>query len=327
MTTITRIKARVSADLPVLTDAYGIIDDPQMGMFLRRLEQAGHTLTDTQLGALRDFFDTGRESGWIGKILYLLPFTGTAPEHAAIPMVDRFHAHAPLTNTGTADPIPADALTMTEAGYIAGTKPWAAGKCLAAPLTAADLFHKTPQSANRRNGNYGIIWIGRVTSRDGSKIARIAGAATSSAAENYLGLGTQGEYLRKCMGREIKSDTAGATIAQGDVSTLTEHVGHFYATSRNIFRYAVRKQLADTPAFNDETAARPDCATLHDTAAEERWGINASFNAAAGTATFSDTSVGLETRLIAWTDGTLDETDTASMLPVLRKLLAALGKI
>lgn len=334
MTTITKISGTVNADLPVLTKNYGIVSNTEEGVFLSELEKAGQILDTTGRTAVREFFDAGKRSGWLSKLLYVLPFVGNRafPSAAAVPMIDRFHGYEPLTFGKSGEGLLEDvdfsaAIATSSSGNITGVKPWATDTCIVAPLTSYDLFAKCKGCANVGNGNYGVIWYGSIASWETGKTGRFAGAGTDTAAENYLGISTEGHFFQKLMGRDIRSADAGSAITAGGFHLLSEDIAD-RTYGKNITKYRLRAWTITTATeVADETAERDSVTSVPESLKSTRWGINAHWNNAANKVTHSLISTDIETRFLAWHDGTLDASDEATFLPALRKLLSAFGKL
>lgn len=331
MTTITRLKGTVNADLPVLTKSYGIVENTQEGLFLAALERTGMTLDQTGRGAVGEFYAEGARRGWLSKILYALPFICDAdhPNAAGVPMIDRFHSHALMmtgtTGRGLTGGVPPQALVTDGSGRVTGVRPWRTDSCLVSRLTIYDLFAKYPGCANVRNGNYGMVWYGQTGAVAAGSTARIAGAGTPTAAENYLGISTEGHFFQKVMGRDVRSADVGKKITAGGLHLLCEDMGD-RAYGKNIMRYRLRDAAMATMEALDETAARASVDTVHDSTATARWSVNGHWNNTTVVTTHSNVSAQVETRYIAWHDGTLDAEDEATFVPALKRLLAAFGK-
>ena len=85
----------------------------------------------------------------------------------------------------------------------------------------------------------------------------------------------------------------------------------------------------DNIVFSNETADRDDYNTLSnvDLAKKCLFGLNASWNNITNLVDRTSLTAGLETRFLAFHDGTIDVSDEVTYIPALKTLLSAFNKL
>lgn len=340
-TTITRLKGRIEADVPVLTH-YGIEECSYTGVYVNRMRKAGHTLSSSELAAVREFFLMGRRWGWLDKLLYVLPFCGTksGPESALVPLLDRFHhgegvgvgvsgkeLYDGLRSSSDKASRLSDVLVYKQSGIrITGVTSKRSDTVVVTNLSELDLFDKSSINANQGNGNYGISYYGQISSVSSGSTGRIAGVSGCPAGcENVIGIDLTGAYIRYYFGRESRNTEEGVRVMSSGMHFYNEDVRD---NRSNLLRYRIYDSDLSSMVYHQETAERAECnAVDRSYASSSRWGVAGAWNNVTKTAVHVNPSAQIEIRYIAWHDGTLGQTDEETYLPALKTLLSAMGKI
>lgn len=329
MTTLTTLKGIVAGDFPILTD-YGIVENRDLGLYLNAMSECNYTFTENKLTAVTAFFETGKKYGWLDKLLYVLPFIGNSEtfKAAAIPMVDRFSKNKPLVIGASSI-----GLNFNEEYYryfsvdgnnnVLSAKPYRTDLCLVLNLSVYDLFTKTDKNTNANNGNYGINWYGQCAN-SGSlfRITQASGFETN----NYLGFTANGSFAQELFSMIVSSSALGNSFFSG----TSKYFGESYKTTgQNIMQYRTRNNNLDNIVFSNETADRDDYNTLSnvDLAKKCLFGLNASWNNITNSVGRTSLTAGLETRFLAFHDGTIDVSDEVTYIPALKTLLSAFNKL
>ncbi len=329
MTTLTTLKGIVTGDFPILTD-YGIVENRDLGLYLNAMSECNYTFTENKLAAVTAFFETGKKYGWLDKLLYVLPFIGNSEtfKAAAIPMVDRFSKNKPLVIGATGV-----GLNFNEEYYryfsvdgnnnVLSAKPYSTDLCLVLNLSVYDLFTKTDKNTNANNGNYGINWYGQCVNSGGLfRIAQSAGFGVN----NFIGFAANASFSQEIFGRIVGNAILGNSFFTG----ASKYLGESYKTSgQNILQWRSRNVDLNNIVISNETADRDDYNVLSDIDLAKKclWGLNASWNNITNVVGHTSLTSGLETRFLAFHDGTIIAEDEVTYIPALKALLSAFNKL
>lgn len=329
MTTLTTLKGTVIGDFPVLTE-YGIIENKELGLYLNAMSECNYTFTESKLAAVTAFFETGQKYGWLNKLLYVLPFIGNSESYkaAAIPLIDKFSENKPLVIAATNYGLNFNEeyyryFSIDGNGNILAAKPYRTDMCLVLNLSLYDLFAKTNKNANVNNGNYGINWYGQcVNSGKLFRIAQSAGYGVS----NFIGFAANASFSQEIFGRIVDSAILGNSFFTG----ASKYLGESYKTSgQNILQWRSRNVDLNNIIISNETAGRDDYNVLSDIDLAKKclWGLSASWNNITNVVGHTSLTSGLETRFLAFHDGTIIAEDEVTYIPALKALLSAFNKL
>lgn len=329
MTTLTTLKGIVTGDFPILTD-YGIVENRDLGLYLNAMSECNYTFTENKLAAVTAFFETGKKYGWLDKLLYVLPFIGNSEtfKAAAIPMVDRFSKNKPLVIGAGGKGLNFNEeyyryFLVDENNNVLSAKPYRTDLCLVLNLSVYDLFTKTDKNTNSNNGNYGINWYGQCV--NSGSLFRIT-QATGFETNNYFGFTAEGSFAQESFSRIISNSSIGNSFFSG----ASKYFGESYKTTgQNIMQYRTRNNNLNNIVISSETADRDDYNTLSnvDLAKKCLFGLSASWNNISNSVGHTSLATGLETRFLAFHDGTIDVSDEVTYIPALKTLLSAFNKL
>ena len=162
-TSITTFQEKIQGDLefPIMTD-YGIIDDYNLGRFLRLQSELGNVLLGAQVNALKNFVETGKTEGWYNRLLYVMPMMVLSNKKSvAIPLI---------ANAGGME---AATVGVTEQGYDVETDydqfitenqkgiTSVRNKALTIHLSSGDLYRKSSKNYNRDSSHWGFTLFGK----------------------------------------------------------------------------------------------------------------------------------------------------------------------
>lgn len=203
-TSITTFQERIQGDLdfPVMTE-YGIIDDYNLGRFLRLQSELGNVLLTAQVNALKTFVEIGKTEGWYNHLLYVMPVLVLSNKMSvAVPLV---------ANAGSME---AATVGVSYQGYDVesnydqfitenqkGIKP-VTGKAITIHLSAGDLYRKSSRSDNRNNSHWGYTLYGKFISAGNT---RIFGSSDNGTMGNRLGINTSPNYEFSQFGQSLSA--------------------------------------------------------------------------------------------------------------------------
>lgn len=328
MTTVTTLKGHVSGDFPFMTK-YGIIKYLELSQYLSAMDKCGYTFSPEQINALTNFYKMGHENGWINKLLYVMPFIGnsSALKAAAVPMIDRFAGYSPALTAVSGGSYPsndnyANYFKKDSGGNILAAVPYTNSRALVMNVSIYDLFVKTPDCSNQNNGNYGIDWYGNITTP--GSISRIC-QSDGWPVLNYLGFLDDNRPYQEWFGRIASMPAIGTAMQENGAIFFSENIK---PNSKNIMEYRAYDKTISTLLAKNETAERDDYTELTDVelAKTLTFAVNASWNATTGIVSRSNVDSGLETRYLAFHDGTLDANDGITYRSALSALLQTFNK-
>ena len=329
MTTVTTLKGEVSGKFPVLTK-YGVMQYSELGQYLNAMDKWGYTFTTAQVAALTAFYKAGYDNGWIDKLLYVMPFIGNSNAYkaAAVPMIDRFSDYNPALIGASGQNFPfnddySKYFTVDGNDNVLSAVPYRTDMILVMNLSLYNLFVKTPESSNQNNGNYGIDWYGNFTTA--GTLTRVC-QALGFTVNNYLGFTVAGGMYREWFGRISSMASMGTAWQTGGARFYSENIK---PNSQNILQYRGYNNQLSTIVSNNETANREDYNVLSDVELAKvcTWGINGGWNANTKSVGQVSLTSGLESRYIAFHDGTLGVDDEETYRPALRALFQAFSKL
>lgn len=329
MTTVTTLKGQVLGDFPILTK-YGVIEYYELGRYLNAMDELGYIFTDTQISALTAFYKAGYENGWINKLLYVMPFIGNTNSYkaAALPMIDRFSDYAPALIGASGQNFPfnddySKYFTVDNNNRILSSVPYRTDMILVMNISLYNLFTKTSNAANQNNGNYGIDWYGNFTTI--GTLTRVC-QALGFDVNNYLGFTNTGSMYREWFGRISSMGAMGTAWQTGGARFYSESIK---PNSSNILMYRGYDSQLSTLISNNETASRDDYNTLSniELAKTLTWGVNGGWNGNTKSVGQVSLTSGLETRYLAFHDGTIGVDDGETYRPALKNLLQAFSKL
>jgi hypothetical protein len=329
MTTVTTLKGVVTGDnFPVLTK-YGIIKYSLLGKYLNRMSENNFDFTDEQINSLMAFFDSGYNDGWIDKLMYVLPFIGSAETYkaAAVPLIDRFSNYKELriaaSNRGLDYNSDFSKYFKVDAdNKVIATVPYRTDMMLVMNLSPYDVFMKTEKNTYKNNGNYGVSWYGRVTTK--GELCRIL-QCSGFTVNNLMGFSAVGQAHLETFGRQFIYQTVGDLFFTGKAKLYNNNIK---LSGKNIIEWRIYD--GDFVLIsNNESADRDDYSTLPETELSKNllFGLNGAWNNLIKACSQISLTSGLETRYLAFTDGSLNAGFEESYNQALKTLLQTFGKL